>query len=749
MGLLDDVALGCAVALHASDYSTTLSSCSDSDSDSDSDSCFSEDDDEWSGASGTHDPDISANRAFTCEDPITATSRQPERLFRSFLERMKNDVLEGIMREFWVIFNHEWTTNSKKCGGGSPDSTTSSFSHGKTTTATSQSLRKHGRKEDDGDIPHNDGDRDPKRQRLGRIHRHPSKRDLCLLAPTANMILAYIVIQPESGDHCQRCKLFFNKQEDLELHHQRLEACEFAPDELAEGIPIGGSIQNRIRDRKKAYLGQTEEGKWQEIYRILFPIEEIPSPYFQTAQDDPVQSPDAAELAEYEDFSRRQLPCYVSNALQVIFREEAQPIEDRLRSRYELFLSYGNDIRAPPSMTSEEYTSVPFADTSHAAAKNASDSGYVSNCSPSRFDIPEKFTANATVNVASENLQSQTFSEWQQSQSLSAVLEQDRELTPDIFNPSLADSQSNCTAERLDFTKLFQESSSIEEWAYSEYLIPVNSHQYSNKAAVPIVATIVMKEAGRCLRKKVNTESGTRDFLGEPEIECCISIQPDLVELGICWDAHGTHFTLGHENIGIVLHIGANVTTVKVGDRVIVSDIENRAENNGESVAEVIFGIADTADLPGYAALQGGQAGYMLIPKAVSNLLKLPSGKELQLDYILLADIFPTAWSGLEFAGQIIGDTVVVFGAGPVGLLCAYSALLRGAIRVYNIDNVPSRLVKAESIGAIPINFDFGPANAQILKREPNGVDRAVDCVVVECVDDNGHNVENLPHTGY
>jgi threonine dehydrogenase-like Zn-dependent dehydrogenase len=77
-------------------------------------------------------------------------------------------------------------------------------------------------------------------------------------------------------------------------------------------------------------------------------------------------------------------------------------------------------------------------------------------------------------------------------------------------------------------------------------------------------------------------------------------------------------------------------------------------------------------------------------------------------------------------------------------LLCAYSAIIRGAIRVYSVDQVPERLAKAKSIGAIPINFKDSDPVAQILKLEPNGVDRACDCVGFECVDGNGKNVENL-----
>lgn len=69
---------------------------------------------------------------------------------------------------------------------------------------------------------------------------------------------------------------------------------------------------------------------------------------------------------------------------------------------------------------------------------------------------------------------------------------------------------------------------------------------------------------------------------------------------------------------------------------------------------------------------------------------------------------------------------------------------MRGAIRVYSVDRVPERLTKAKSIGAIPVNFKDSDPVKQILKLEPNGVDRACDCVGFEAVDGNGKNIENL-----
>lgn len=111
----------------------------------------------------------------------------------------------------------------------------------------------------------------------------------------------------------------------------------------------------------------------------------------------------------------------------------------------------------------------------------------------------------------------------------------------------------------------------------------------------------------------------------------------------------------------------------------------------------------------------------------MSNCVVIPTDKKLELDYLVLADIFTTAWWGLGRSGFKAGDTVAVFGAGPVGLLVAYSAIIQGASRVYSVDEVPQRLRKAKEIGAIPIDFADGDPVKQILKHEPLGVQRSVE----------------------
>lgn len=104
------------------------------------------------------------------------------------------------------------------------------------------------------------------------------------------------------------------------------------------------------------------------------------------------------------------------------------------------------------------------------------------------------------------------------------------------------------------------------------------------------------------------------------------------------------------------------------------------------------------------------------------------------MDYLFLSDIFATGWAALDLSGFEPGDTVTVFGAGPVGLLSAYSAFLRGASTVYVVDYVDERLELARSIGAVPVNFLISDPVEQILAQEPNGVMRSVDCVGFEAV---------------
>lgn len=193
----------------------------------------------------------------------------------------------------------------------------------------------------------------------------------------------------------------------------------------------------------------------------------------------------------------------------------------------------------------------------------------------------------------------------------------------------------------------------------------------------------------------------------------------------------------GHENLGTVEEVGSGVVTVTVGDRVVMpfnvacGFCKNCVSGHTAFCLTVNPGFAGGAY--GYVAMgpyQGGQAEHLRVPFADFNCLKLPPGAERDADFVMLADIFPTGYHGCELAGVSPGETVAVYGAGPVGLMAAYSALLRGAARVLVVDEVPERLQKAEEIGAIPVDFKQGDPAEQIKDRlGGEGADKGIDAV--------------------
>lgn len=118
------------------------------------------------------------------------------------------------------------------------------------------------------------------------------------------------------------------------------------------------------------------------------------------------------------------------------------------------------------------------------------------------------------------------------------------------------------------------------------------------------------------------------------------------------------------------------------------------------------------------------------MPFADFNCLQLPPGTDHEDDFAMLADIFPTGYHAAELAQVSPGETVVVSGAGPVGLMAAYSALLRGASKVFVIDKVPSRLALAEQIGAVPVDYSKVDAVEQITEQTRGvGADKGIDAV--------------------
>ena len=193
----------------------------------------------------------------------------------------------------------------------------------------------------------------------------------------------------------------------------------------------------------------------------------------------------------------------------------------------------------------------------------------------------------------------------------------------------------------------------------------------------------------------------------------------------------------GHENMGVIQEVGAAVKDRKAGDRVVMPfNVACGFCKNclgGFTGFCVVVNPGFAGGAYGYVAMgpyTGGQAEYLRVPFADFNCLPLPEGEQNEADYALLADIFPTGYHGAELAGVKPGESVAVYGAGPVGLMAAYSCVIRGAAEVYSVDHVKERLDKAEEIGAIPINYDESDPVEQIKDmRGGQGTDKGIDAV--------------------
>lgn len=202
---------------------------------------------------------------------------------------------------------------------------------------------------------------------------------------------------------------------------------------------------------------------------------------------------------------------------------------------------------------------------------------------------------------------------------------------------------------------------------------------------------------------------------------------------------------LGHEGVGIVEAYGDHVRNLEIGDRVVIpSTIAcgscvycragyhsqcDRANPNGPAAGTAFFGGPELS-----GPFHGLQAEKARIPFAHVGLVKLPD--EISDDQaIMLSDIFPTGWFGAELAEIKPGDTVAVFGCGPVGQFAIASAKLMHAGRIFAIDANDSRLDMARAQGAEIINFDEDDP-VKMLKALTGeiGVDRAIDAVGVDAV---------------
>ena len=207
---------------------------------------------------------------------------------------------------------------------------------------------------------------------------------------------------------------------------------------------------------------------------------------------------------------------------------------------------------------------------------------------------------------------------------------------------------------------------------------------------------------------------------------------------------------LGHETMGVVVEVGSENSKLKKGDRVVVPFTIACGEcffckrgywsgcersNPNAAMAAKLWGHSP-AGLFGYSHLlggyPGGQAEYLRVPFADVGPIKVPDGLSDE-QVLFLSDIFPTGYMGAEFCDIKGGETIAVFGCGPVAQFSIRSAFLLGAERVIAIDTVPERLKMAADAGAITIDFMKEDVYERIQElTHGRGADACIDAVGTE-----------------
>jgi alcohol dehydrogenase len=191
---------------------------------------------------------------------------------------------------------------------------------------------------------------------------------------------------------------------------------------------------------------------------------------------------------------------------------------------------------------------------------------------------------------------------------------------------------------------------------------------------------------------------------------------------------------IGHEPVGIIDELGPGVTGYEIGNRVLVGAITPCGQCRGCLSGH----LSQCGHGDGYEAIggwrfgntiNGSQAEYLLVPYAQANLTKIPDGVSDE-QVVLLADIASTGFSGAESGGVKIGDAVVVFAQGPIGLCATAGARLMGAALVIGVDGDENRLAMAKRMGAdVALDFRSQDVVAEVQRLTSGGADVAIEAL--------------------
>jgi threonine dehydrogenase-like Zn-dependent dehydrogenase len=213
---------------------------------------------------------------------------------------------------------------------------------------------------------------------------------------------------------------------------------------------------------------------------------------------------------------------------------------------------------------------------------------------------------------------------------------------------------------------------------------------------------------------------------------------------------------LGHEPMGIVEEVGADVRNLKVGDRVVMPfqiscghcymcDQQLYSQCETTQVREQGMGAALFGFSKLYGEVPGGQAEYLRVPQAQFTHIKVPDGPPDER-FVFLSDVLPTAWQAVQYAAIPKGGTLVVLGLGPIGDMACRIAQHLGTHRVIGVDLVPERLQRARGRGVEVLDLnDAGKDVGEVIRglTDGRGPDSVIDAVGMEA---HGSPVTKLVH---
>jgi threonine dehydrogenase-like Zn-dependent dehydrogenase len=202
---------------------------------------------------------------------------------------------------------------------------------------------------------------------------------------------------------------------------------------------------------------------------------------------------------------------------------------------------------------------------------------------------------------------------------------------------------------------------------------------------------------------------------------------------------------LGHEPMGIVEEIGAEVAHIKPGDRVVIPfniscgrcymcDQQLFAQCETTQVRELDKGAALFGYTKLYGQVPGGQAEFLRVPQAHFGPIKVPENGFPDERFLYLSDVLPTAWQAVVYADIPPGGSVAVYGLGPIGQMCARIAAHRGAERVIGVDMVPERLEMASRHGTETVDVTEHDDVPSVIRdmTDGRGPDGVIDAVGME-----------------